>query len=313
MITQHAWMFLSSFEKLREKILKEKTITNLMHMENMVMGIAFGTAVTVFQNAVVQGYKGTYNHIKLQDIENAEPKEFPVQGNRFAQVSAANFSKIPGSPIAYWAGENFISVFEKGVLIGNIFPVKKGMDTSDNDRFLRFWYEISSKKFSFGHLASNCKWYPYDKGGNFRRWYGNKEYIVNYENNGYELVHSTANLRSRQLYFKEHITWSALTASYTSFRYSDYKSIFDSAGSSMFPDSNQIYYVLALMNTRVFDLIMSIINPTINYGAGSMSLVPLVYEENTQTHKLVSNNIDISRSDWDSYETSWDFKRHPMV
>ena len=137
--------------------------------------------------------------------------------------------------------------------------------------------------------------------------------IVNYENNGYELVHSTANLRSRQLYFKEHITWSALTASYTSFRYSDYKSIFDSAGSSMFPDSNQIYYVLALMNTRVFDLIMSIINPTINYGAGSMSLVPLVYEENTQTHKLVSNNIDISRSDWDSYETSWDFKRHPMV
>ena len=313
MVTMQSWMFLSSFEKLREKILKEKTITNLMHMENMVMGIAFGTAVTVFQNAVVQGYKGTYNHIKLQDIENAEPKEFPVQGNRFAQVSAANFSKIPGSPIAYWAGENFISVFEKGVLIGNIFPVKKGMDTSDNDRFLRFWYEISSKKFSFGHLASNCKWYPYDKGGNFRRWYGNKEYIVNYENNGYELVHSTANLRSRQLYFKEHITWSALTASYTSFRYSDYKSIFDSAGSSMFPDSNQIYYVLALMNTRVFDLIMSIINPTINYGAGSMSLVPLVYEENTQTHKLVSNNIDISRSDWDSYETSWDFKRHPMV
>lgn len=316
MINIPVWMFLSSYEKLRGDLIAYNTFANMVHLGRGIFGSDFGTTAFVITKCHISGYKGKYRRLfeKQSAVDSVETKEKCfLEGKGEYIADQSNFSKIPGSPIAYWAGENFISVFEKGVLIGNIFPVKKGMDTSDNDRFLRFWYEISSKKFSFGHLASNCKWYPYDKGGNFRRWYGNKEYIVNYENNGYELVHSTANLRSRQLYFKEHITWSALTASYTSFRYSDYKSIFDSAGSSMFPDSNQIYYVLALMNTRVFDLIMSIINPTINYGAGSMSLVPLVYEENTQTHKLVSNNIDISRSDWDSYETSWDFKRHPMV
>ena len=188
------------------------------------------------------------------------------------------------------------------------------MDTSDNDRFLRFWHEVSKKNFSFGLVEKGVKWYPYDKGGNFRRWYGNKEYVVNYEENGEELQNSKANLRSRQLYFKKHITWSALTASGTSFRMSDYKALFDSAGSSVFPDEKNIMYILAVMNTKVFDLIMSVINPTINYGAGSVGLTPIkesVKEE--QVNCLASDNVKISRTEWDAFETSWDFKKHRLV
>lgn len=173
------------YEKLRGDLIAYNTFANMVHLGRGIFGSDFGTTAFVITKCHISGYKGKYRRLfeKQSAVDSVETKEKCfLEGKGEYIADQSNFSKIPGSPIAYWAGENFISVFEKGVLIGNIFPVKKGMDTSDNDRFLRFWYEISSKKFSFGHLASNCKWYPYDKGGNFRRWYGNKEYIVNYEN-----------------------------------------------------------------------------------------------------------------------------------
>ena len=176
MVTMQSWMFLSSFEKMRVNALQTKTITNLMHMENMVMGIAFGTAVTVFQNAAVHGYKGTYNQIKLQDIENDVPKQFPIQGNRFAQVSTDNFSKIPGSPVAYWVKEPLRKIFATYPNLSKIAPPKQGLATADNDRFLRYWYEVVFSKIGFGYAScedaknSNNKWFPYNKGGAFRRW-----------------------------------------------------------------------------------------------------------------------------------------------
>lgn len=151
MVTMQSWMFLSSFEKMRVNALQTKTITNLMHMENMVMGIAFGTAVTVFQNAAVHGYKGTYNQIKLQDIENDVPKQFPIQGNRFAQVSTDNFSKIPGSPVAYWVKEPLRKIFATYPNLSKIAPPKQGLATADNDRFLRYWYEVVFSKIGFGY------------------------------------------------------------------------------------------------------------------------------------------------------------------
>ena len=166
MVTMQSWMFLSSFEKLRQKLLHSKTIINLMHMENMVMGIAFGTAVTVFRNCPIDGFKGTYNQIKLQDIEDDMPKEFPVTDNRFSQISTDNFSKIPGLPIAYWASHEFIQVCENGMIIGSLASPKTGMTTGDNDRFLRLWSEVSflrcffSAKTNEEAMHSGAKWFP---------------------------------------------------------------------------------------------------------------------------------------------------------
>lgn len=182
MVTMQSWMFLSSYEKLRQKLLHSKTVMNLMHMENMVMGIAFGTAVTVFRNCHIDGFKGTYNQVKLQDIEDDIPKAFPVPGNRFAQISTDNFSKIPGSPIAYWASNEFIQACKSGIIIGSLASPKTGMTTGDNDRFLRLWSEINflrcffSAKTNEEAMHSGAKWFPYLKGGDFRRWYGNKYY-----------------------------------------------------------------------------------------------------------------------------------------
>ena len=240
MVTMQSWMFLSSFEKLRQKLLHSKTIINLMHMENMVMGIAFGTAVTVFRNCRIDGFKGIYNQIKLQDIEDDTPKEFPVRGNRFAQIGASNFSKIPGSPIAYWVSKGLQKAFEKYETIGKIAPPKQGLATADNDRFLRRWHEPKFTKIGFGipnsvaAEASGFKWFPYNKGGAFRRWYGNCEYVVNWEHDGYEIRNfkdTTGKVRSRPqntaFYFKSAITWSDITSASFSGRYSPPGFIFD--------------------------------------------------------------------------------------
>ena len=147
MITQHGWMFLSSFENLRIKLLNADNITNLMHMENMVLGIAFGTVVTSFLNSFLNGYKGTYNHIKLSDIKSDNPKTFPVMSNRFSQVPSENFFKIPGKPIAYWVSDSFLQTFETGKLLGAIASPKTGMTTGDNNRFLRFWFEVDNNTY----------------------------------------------------------------------------------------------------------------------------------------------------------------------
>ena len=313
MVTMQSWMFLSSFEKMRTKILQTKTITNLMHMENMVMGIAFGTAVTVIRNNRFINYKGTYNQIKLQDIENERPKEFPVRGNRFSQTSTDNFSKIPGSPVAYWVSERFLKAFEFGCRLGECIPVKKGMDTGNNDLFLKIWTEVSYNDIDL--FSGTKKWIPYDKGGEFRKWYGNNCYVLYWGNNGYDLKKSTANLRSMHLYFKESITWNALSSSNTSFRFSNFKGAFDSAGSSMFPLNKDTYYYLGLMNSKIAEFSLRIINPTLNFGAGSISNVPIVFNKDMDNRidDVVSNSISISREDWNSYETSWDFKRNPLV
>ena len=317
MINIPVWMFITSYEKLRSNLLMNNTIINMVHPGRGIFGSDFGTTAFVIKRNHIDGYFGHYRRLfdKQGEVETPEDRElrfFERRGEFYA--NQAEFQKIPGAPIAYWVSENFIEDFKTGKALGDKYPCKKGMDTSDNDRFLRFWHEVSKKNFSFGLVEKGVKWYPYDKGGNFRRWYGNKEYVVNYEENGEELQNSKANLRSRQLYFKKHITWSALTASGTSFRMSDYKALFDSAGSSVFPDEKNIMYILAVMNTKVFDLIMSVINPTINYGAGSVGLTPIkesVKEE--QVNCLASDNVKISRTEWDAFETSWDFKKHPLV
>ena len=327
MVTMQSWMFLSSFEKMRTQTLKSHDIVTLMHMENMVLGIAFGTAVTMFRNHHIRGYKGTYNQIKLCDIEDGKPIEFPVEGNRFAQVSTDNFSKIPGSPVAYWVSKKFISNFEKGRLLGTLADSKQGLATADNNRFLREWYEVQYSKIKFDADSiddaahSNCKWFPYNKGGEFRKWYGNNDYIVNWENNGFEIRNfkdEKGKLRSRpqntDFYFRESASWSLVTSSVAAFRYKPTGSIFDVAGMSFF-SKNNLYYLLALCNTKVVMEILKVIAPTINYQCGDIANIPVLLEEEKKliVTTTVQNNITLSKTDWDSYETSWDFKRHPMT
>ena len=329
MVTMQSWMFLSSFEKMREKILRTKSITNLMHMENMVMGIAFGTAVTVFRNDYVTGYKGTYNQIKLQDIENDEPRVFPVLENRFAQTSTDNFSKIPGSPVAYWVSDNLVSAFASGIRFKEVGDTRQGMATSDVNRFTRYWYEPSFASIGWDYTDLGTTenglhtWFPYIKGGSFRKWYGNEEYLVNWKYNGRDVKQYAAKLYksySRTIkniseYLKPCISWGMVTSGDISVRFYPAGQIFDIAGCCCFSKDDVRLYLLAFMNSKVANVCTKIINPTINMNVGDIANLPLLIDMSKKPEIDISTDIciSISKSDWDSYETSWDFKRNPLV
>ena len=227
------------------------------------------------------------------------------------EFNQSTFNLLPSYSFNYWISNSMISIFKKGKPISTIFDVKKGADTGNNERYLREWYEININRFS--EFSSIKIWVPYVKGGDFRRWYGNKEYVVFWENNGYELKHSKANLRSPQLYFNETITWSAISSGLSSFRYNDALGLFDSAGSSMRPQDEIFYYVLAMMNSKVATIILKNLNPTLNYGAGTVGTFPIILVENSMIEDYSIQNKNISKKDWDSYEISWEFKKHPLI
>lgn len=330
MVTMQSWMFLSSFEKMRMNLLQTKTITNLMHMENMVMGIAFGTAVTVFRNGHINRYKGTYNHVKYEDIQNDIPKEFPIAENRFAQVSTDNFAKIPGSPVAYWASKNEIDVFANNSKIDDLFETRNGMSTTNNNLFLRFWFECPLNECGLGNYTaitaqkSKKRWFRYNKGGEFRRWYGNNDYVVNWKDNGTELKKYVADrygsyskeIRSEDRYFFESITWSGVTSSATGFRYSPQGAVFDSGANGLFAkNSKLLMYLLGFLNTKITIELVKFKNPTINTGSGTVGKLPIDIEESKidSVNENVRECIKLSETDWDSFETSWDFTHHPFI
>ena len=320
MVTMQSWMFLSSFEKMREKVLRTKSITNLMHMENMVMGIAFGTAVTVFRNDHVDGYKGTYNQIKLQDVGNGEPKTFPVSENRFAQTSTDNFSKIPGSPVAYWVSNALLRCYENGTPLGQIAAPRKGNSTSDNNRFLRLWFEVDINKENFG-----CKqlvreetlvkrWFPYNKGGGYKKWYGYNEYMIDWYDDAAAIrAIKTAVIANYQYFMKPGLTWSTVTSGGFSLRKFGHGYIFDNGGCCVFELGSKANYILGVMNSIVFKYIFGQSNPTINSQSGEVAKFPVIIEQDNRIDSVVDENVAIAKMDWDSYETSWDFKRNPLV
>ena len=324
MITMHSWMFLSSFEKLRQKLLLQTTV-NMAHLGarafDQIGGEVVQTTTFVNKKEHIKNYLSTYKRLIEQNSENAKREAFLTAAHDYT-ANADNFSKIPGSPIAYWVSSNLFYDFSKGKLIGGLIPVKKGLDTGNNDKFLRYWFEVDYNKVGVGYLDSNSfcaqkkKWAPHDKGGEFRRWYGNKEWVINWENNGFELHNSSANLRSERYYFNKAITWNSLSSSLISFRYSDYGAISNTAGSSMYPSENELLY-LGLTNSVVAQMIYNIISPTLNYSAGSVALLPVLFEEitlrKTRIDELAQENIDSVKKDWDSFETSWDFKKHPLI
>lgn len=320
MVTMQSWMFLSSFEHMRIKTLNAFDITNLMHMENMVMGIAFGTAVTVFKNARIHGYKGTYNYIKLQDIVNEYPCAFPILENRFAQVSTDNFSKIPGSPVAYWVGESFGNAFDNKTLY-EFAPTKQGIATADNNSYLRLWFEVEYNNIAYDNktheqsLMRIEKWYPYNKGGDYRKWYGNREYCINWQCDGEQLkLFKNAVLRNQLYYFQTGNTWSDITSGRFSARYCEGGFIHDSTGPMCFPiDKELTYYLLAVLNCKPCAEFLMFLAPTFHFREGPVGLLPVKIENKGCVDSLVSENIALSSCDWDSFETSWDFVRHPLL
>ena len=326
MVTMQSWMFLSSYEKLRKKILDTKTIETLLHMDNQVMGIAFGTAVVVLKTKKIENYKGTYNYIYYSDIVEDTPVSFPVVGNRYAQVSDEYYRDIPGSPIAYWISSKTRDSFLSEESIGTVAPPKQGLATADNERFLRLWHEVDIQKIGFG--ISSCdeaetsgkKFFPYNKGGAFRRWYGNRDYVVNWENDGYEIKNfkdDKGKVRSRpqnlQYYFKPAITWSDVTSGSFSGRYAEQGFMFDIKGSSGFPDKELLPYVLGLLNSKVAQAFIKILNPTMTTQVGDMTRIPVIKADVDEITLLSKECIDEAKADWDSFETSWDFKIHPLI
>ena len=316
MVTMQSWMFLSSFEKLRKSIIENKTIACLMHMENMVLGIAFGTAVTVFRNMTLADYKGVYNHIRLGDIENDQPKQFPVPGNRFAQISADNFANIPGMPMAYWASTNMVNMFSNDK-IGDYSVVKSGMQTGNNDLFLRYWFEVYYSRIGFSMSNHNefkengYKWAPQTKGGLYRKWYGNYEYIVNFENDCYEIGRYKGTVRIRDInqYFIRGITWTHTTAGGFGGRLLPEGFTFNVESPSLFANNMSLYFILG----KAAQSCLWLLNSVFHYHAEDILNLPIRYSKETQVESIVHDNITISKIDWDSFETSWDFQCHPLI
>ncbi len=304
MVTMQSWMFLSSFEKMRKEVLQTKTITNLMHMENMVMGIAFGTAVTVFRNDYVNGYKGTYNQIKLQDIEKDKPKTFPVPGNRFAQTSTDNFSKIPGSPVAYWVSDAGLKVFDFPTF-SNRFISGGRNKTHNNEIYVRQWWEVT--------MHGHGKWILYSNGGEYRKWYGNNIDVIDWSENARGFYASHGGLIKEEFWDIEAITWNDITSGNSSYRVKPVESKYSSVSPTLISvDHKYDYTMLAFLNSVVSSWLNHITNPTLHTLVGNVLEFPdMIMHADEDVRSMEC--VQISKEDWDSYETSWDFKRNPLV
>lgn len=327
MINQHSWMFLSNYENLRKRIISKNTIINMLHLGSRsfddIGGEVVQSTTFVIRYKKINEYIGEY--IRLLDYNSSELKEkyffISIKENNKYEFKQNSFKLLPSIPIAYWASLNVINIFKNNKNIGSLIDVKKGMDTGNNDKFLRLWNEVEYRKIGIKlyntqeSIIKNKKWLPYNKGGDFRRWFGNNYYIIDWENDGEDLKKSTANLRSKHLYCKNSLTWSAVSTGKISFRTSKFGALFDSAGSSMFPCDEEHNFYLGLMNSKVANYIIDIINPTLNYGAGTVAKLPVVKSKkvNNFIEQKVCENIIISKNDWDSFEISWSFKKHSVI
>ena len=286
------------------------------------------TTSFVLQNRHIERYLGSY--VRLVNYNSQQEKENAFLSTDHCPLYTAiqeNFSKIPGSPIAYWASERFSNMF-KNIKIEDIAKPRQGLATGDNEKFLRFWFEVSLCKIGFALTkdeanASGLKWFPCNKGGPYRKWYGNNYYVVNWENDGYDIRHiigDNGKTKSRpqntDYYFREGITWSTLSSGDFSMRISQKGSMFETKGSVCFPNNaDQIYYILAYMNSTIAMSALKILCPTLDYHEGPIGKAPIIVDETIQEEVdgVSKTNIEISRLNWDSFETSWDFRRHPLI
>ena len=308
MVTMQSWMFLTSYESMRKSILATNTIANMMHMENMVMGIAFGTAVTIIKHNYIKGFKGTYHQIKTVDASNnLDPTSIPIPGNRFNQISQDAFNKIPGSPISYWVSENMINLFQEQKSISDFYDLKVGIQTGDNPLFYKKHWEINP----------TCDyWVKCNKNGEYRRWYGNLDTVIFWKNNGEKIKkHKSSRPQNSDYYFREGVAWSNISSSANiSARFENKGMIFDQTVPTIFPiDDATLIEIIAYMNSKIAITVAIAISPTMHFNTGEVAKYPYIPYKDGTVNKFVKENIKISKDDWDSLETSWDFKQHPLL
>ncbi|MFA5545856.1 MAG: BREX-1 system adenine-specific DNA-methyltransferase PglX [Sphaerochaetaceae bacterium] len=336
-MSPYVWMFISSYEKLRALLINQKTITSLIQLEYSGFdGATVPICTFTFENRHKPNYKGAY--IRLSDFRgavNQAPKTLEAINNPdcgwFYRVSADEFQKIPGSPIAYWVSERFLDIFPTHEKLESIAKPRQGATTSDNNRFLRQWFEVNGQSIGYGIESlefasrSKYKWFPYNKGGDFRRWYGNHEFVINYENGGKELkeFHDILNitkpggrLKNQNYYFLPSVSWSKISSGTFAMRYYPSGFIFDVAGSAVFFDTEYLsYFYLGLLNTVFVKYVLKAISPTLNFEAEHLCNLPILSVEDygPVTISLSKKLITFSKIDWDSYETSWDFSSLPLL
>lgn len=365
LITQPSILFLNYFEKLREDIIKNQTIISLLHMGRGIFGVDFGSTAFVIKNEKCSdNYIGKYFKLhnkvfQLIESENIEKlylnaknnidftfdfdkynqtnsfEQCINQGNKiYFEKNQKSFLSIPGLPISYWVSDNVNNIFSSSKKVKDVAEPRAGMQTGENDKFVRLWYEISLTKFGLNvksteeAMNSRKKWFRYNKGGFFRKWYGNNEYVVDWENDGknikedklYKLsigkcLESNSKPKNMQFYFKESLTWSFVSSNAFSIRYSPAGAIFDIAGSSVFPQKEDIYYLLGFLGSNISMEFMKLQNPTLNFQVGNVSNLPIIYnaEKKSIVEELVQKNILLAKEDWDSFEISWDFQTHPLL
>ena len=326
------WMFIKSYEELRKIFIEKKTISSLVQLEYSGFEDATVPICTfVLQNSYIEK-KGEY--IKLSDFKGAknqpiktlEAVKNPNCAWRF-QAKQKDFEKIPGSPIAYWVSDKIREIFEKN-RIDEFFDVRSGIMTGDDETYLKLWQEVNLSKIGFNYQQSSDiiinkkRWFPLNKGGNFRKWYGNNEYIIDLENNGERIRKSGKNFRLREdsFYFKEGMTWSEVSSSKASFRFSNNGILFGSTGPMAYENSKnkiKILSIIGLLNTKGYQYILNIMNPTLHYNVGIIGSTPLDFDRiffyEQYIEKITNANFNISKEEWDSRETSWDFEKLSLI
>lgn len=316
MITMHSWMFLSSFEKLREKILNNTTIINMAHLGarafEEIGGEIVQTTAFVLNNSILNGYKGSYK--RLVDFNNQQLKEeaYIADGNLY-NVSSSNFSKIPVSPIAYWIGNKLLETFLSGDLVFNYSVSPSQNITGNNERFLRKHWELDKND-----VDKVDKWIFYAKGGGFRKWWGNLHDVVEWTPKARKTYQfgdgkHASQIINRDYWYKKGITWGLITSNLPSFRVMPEGATFDKGGSTIIVEEDLYNYLLALLNSKVYLSIAKIFNPTLNFQVKDIRNLPLIVREKEMVDEIIKHNLLISKQDWDSFETSWDFTIHPLV
>lgn len=316
MVTMQSWMFLSSYEAMREKLLSNNSLVSLIQLPYdgkgpTAMGISFGISVSILQKNKINGLIGDFDCFRYFELtEDGIPKHFPSLNERNVKTKPDDFKKIPGSPIAYWLKDT--KIFTDNASMGDLFTIKSGIMTGNDSKFLRLWNEVSIKKIGFNLKKSSemsHHWYPLSKGGEFRRWYGNVEHIIDLYNNAENILNGGGNfrLRDKDLYFKPYITWSRISSGSISFRYMPGGVLFADAAPGIFLKNDN--KIICFLNSKVSGYLLKILNPTLNYQTQDIEKLPISNDCEMSAKKL----CEISKLDWDSYETSWDFTQNPII
>lgn len=336
MVTMQSWMFLGSFEKMRAKVIDNKTIVSMAHLGPRAFDAIGGEVVNVTADVIYNGRaacEGAY--VRLVDINGSEAKRLKLleairnpDCGWFYRRDADTFKQIPGTPIAYWASDALLDAFGNAKQLSEYGKPRQGLATGENARFVREWWEVDDCKsvYSCGSIQesieSACKWFPYNKGGDFRKWYGNNSSVVNWENDGQEIRNykdQNGRLLSRpqntNCFFSPSITWSKISSGSIAFRFKPAGHIFDVAGTSVFSDEESLKYLQGTCNSSVIMRVASMLSPTLNFEVGQIATYPII--QNEEQEPLVNDMVDscreLSKTDWDSFETSWDFKHNPLV